>query len=90
MVELAVSPTHQKLRDRVKRFTRVDLLPSEEVQRVFVRDHTSGDPVAERFVAETYHGDLGPERSRELLDEALRVGVDNVADAPESMRALFD
>ena len=59
------------------------------MQRVFVRDHTSGDPVAERFVAETYHGDLGPERSRELLDEALRVGVDNVADAPESMRALF-
>ena len=89
MVELAVSPTHQKLRDRVKRFTRVDLLPSEEVQRVFVRDHTSGDPVAERFVAETYHGDLGPERSRELLAEALGVGVDNVADAPESMRALF-
>ena len=46
MVELTVSPTHQKFRDRVKRFTRVDLLPSDEVQRVFVRDHTTGDPVA--------------------------------------------
>ncbi|GAB11179.1 hypothetical protein GOARA_064_01810 [Gordonia araii NBRC 100433] len=89
MVDLVVSPAHQKLRDRVHRFTRFDLLPAPSVQRRFARDHDTGDPVAERFVAETYHGALGPERSRELLDEALRVGVDNVPDAPASMRELF-
>ncbi|GED97779.1 oxygenase MpaB family protein [Gordonia crocea] len=89
MVELTVSPAHQRLRDRVARFTGVDLLPEDAVQRVFARDHTRGDPVAERFVAETYHGELGPDRSRELLDHALRVGIANVPDAPESMRELF-
>ncbi len=89
MVELIVSPAHRTLRDRVHRFTRFDLLPAESVQAAFVRGHSTGDPVAEQFVAQTYHGELGPERSRELLDEALRVGIDNVPDAPESMRALF-
>ncbi|MFT4199367.1 MAG: oxygenase MpaB family protein [Gordonia sp. (in: high G+C Gram-positive bacteria)] len=86
---MAVSPAHRRLRDRLHRVTRFDLLPTPAVQRAFADHHTTGDPVAERFVAETYHGELGPERSRELLDEALRVGVDNVPGAPESMRALF-
>lgn len=89
MVELTVSPAHQRLRDRVMRFTRFDLLPTDAVQEAFTRGHSAGDPIAERFVAQTYHGDLGPERSRELLDEALRVGIANVPDAPESMRELF-
>lgn len=89
MVESTVSPAHQRLRDRVKRFTRVDLLPAPDVQAAFIRDHDAGDPVAERFVAQTYHGELGPDRSRALLDEALRVGIDNVPDAPDSMRELF-
>ena len=89
MVELTVSPAHQRLRDRVMRFTRFDLLPTDAVQEAFARGHSAGDPIAERFVAQTYHGDLGPERSRELLDEALRVGIANVPDAPESMRELF-
>ncbi|GEE00098.1 hypothetical protein nbrc107696_05440 [Gordonia spumicola] len=88
-VELTVSPQHRRIRDRVKRFTRFDLLPSDAVRGAFVSGHSDGDPVAERFVAQTYHGEMGSAKARELLDEALRVGVDNVPDAPESMRELF-
>lgn len=88
-MDLVVSGQHQRIRDRVRRWTRFDLLPTDKVADAFVAGHTRGDPVAERFVADTYHGELGPDRSRELLDEALRVGIDNVPSAPESMRALF-
>ncbi|GAA3954402.1 oxygenase MpaB family protein [Gordonia caeni] len=88
-MELVVSPTHQRLRDRVQRITGFDLLPRPTVAAQFGVGHTAGDPVAERFVAQTYHGEMGAERARELLDEALRVGVDNVPEAPESMRELF-
>jgi len=88
-VELTVNPAHQRLRDRVKQVTGFDLLPSDEVAAAFLAGHTAGDPVAERFVAQTYHGEMGPDRARELLDEALAVGIDNVADAPDSMRELF-
>ena len=88
-MELTVNPAHQRLRDRVKQVTGFDLLPSDEVAAAFLAGHTAGDPVAERFVAQTYHGEMGPDRARELLDEALAVGIDNVADAPDSMRELF-
>lgn len=88
-MDLVVSPAHHRVRDRVRRLTGFDLLPRETVAAQFLAGHTTGDPVAERFVAETYHGEMGAERARELLDEALRTGVDNVPDAPESMRALF-
>ncbi len=49
-----------------------------------------GDPVAERFVADTYHGELGARKARDLVEKAQREGIDNVPDAPESMRVLFD
>ncbi len=88
-MELAISPQRQRFRDRVKKFTRFDLLPTQRIQAAYLAGQTAGDPVAERFVAETYHGAMGSEKARELLDEALRVGVDNVPEAPESMRALF-
>ncbi len=89
VMELVISPARQRLRDRVKRCTGFDLLPGRDVQAAYLAGHTAGDPVAERFVAETYHGEMGPERARDLLDEALRVGIDGVPDAPASMRALF-
>lgn len=88
-MELTVSPAHQKLRDRVKRTTRIEMFPSAEVQAAFLAGHTAGDPTAERFVAETYHGEMGGEKARMLLDAAIRLGIDKVPEAPESMRDLF-
>lgn len=65
------------------------LYPSDAVAQAFVDGLDEGDPVAERFVAETYHGELGARKARELVERAQRTGIDNVPDAPESMRALF-
>lgn len=65
------------------------LYPSDAVAQAFVGGLDEGDPVAERFVAETYHGELGARQARELVERAQRVGIDNLPEAPESMRALF-
>jgi hypothetical protein len=73
----------------VHRVTGYDLFPRDSVAEAFVTGLTEGDPTAERFVAETYHGELGARRARDLVEEAQRHGIDAVADAPESMRALF-
>ncbi len=81
---------HARLSKRVRRFTGVDLFPTDEVAAAFKAGLSEGDPVAERFVAETYHGELGARKSRDLVEEAMREGIDNVAEAPESMLALFD
>jgi hypothetical protein len=77
------------LRQRILRTTGIDLFPSDEIAAAFKTGLTEGDPVAERFVAETYHGELGARKARDLVEEALRVGIANVPDAPESMHALF-
>lgn len=81
---------HARLRDRVLRYTGMDLFPTDAVADAFKSGLTEGDPVAERFVQETYHGELGARRARDLVEEAMRVGIDNIPEAPESMRALFD
>jgi hypothetical protein len=65
------------------------LFPTDEQARMLCDDHYSGDPVAERFVAEVFFGEIGHRRGRQMLDEALRNGIDAVPDAPESMRELF-
>ncbi len=78
-----------RLRDRVRRLTGVDLFPPDTTARAFVAGLCEGDPVAERFVAETYHGELGARKARDLVERAQRLGIDAVPDAPESMRALF-
>ncbi|MCB0924092.1 MAG: DUF2236 domain-containing protein [Mycobacterium sp.] len=79
---------HARVRNRVLRLTGVDLFPADAVAARFRAGLTEGDPVAERFVAETYHGELGAPRARELVERAIDVGVDNVPEAPESLRAL--
>lgn len=85
------SPSRRsRLRDLVKRATGFDLLPSDAITRAFVAGLNEGDPVAERFVAETYHGELGARKARDLVEQAQREGIDNVAEAPDSMRALFE
>lgn len=80
---------HAAIRNAVKRITGVDLFPTDDVVAGYAELLTTGDPVAERFVAETFLGDLGPEKSRALLNRALEVGIDQVPEAPESMRELF-
>ncbi len=85
----AVPGRRLRLRNVVRRLTRFDPFPSEAVAAAFIAGLTEGDPVAERFVAETYHGELGARKARDLVEEAQRVGIDNVPDAPDSMRALF-
>lgn len=82
--------SHAKLRNRVLRLTGIDLFPSDEVAAAFKAGLTAGDPVAERFVAETYHGELGARRARELVERAQRDGIESVSDAPESLRALIE
>lgn len=81
---------HARLAKRIKRLAGIDLFPSDHVADAFIDGLTEGDPVAERFVAETYHGQLGADKSRELVEKAQRQGIDAVPDAPESMRELFD
>lgn len=68
----------------------IELLPDDATARRFVQGLEEGDPTAERFVAETYHGDLGARKARELVEKAQRDGIDTIDDAPASMRALFE
>lgn len=85
-----VGPRRARLRSAIRRLTGVDPFPSDGVARAFIDGLTEGDPVAERFVAQTYHGEMGARRARDLVERAQRDGIDSVRDAPESMRALFE
>lgn len=85
-----VGPRRARLRSAIRRLTGVDPFPSDGVARAFIDGLTEGDPVAERFVAQTYHGEMGARRARDLVERAQRDGIDSVPDAPESMRALFE
>ena len=82
-------PTWQRLERLAARFGH-RLFPTDEQSRMLCDDHYSGDPVAERFVAEVFFGEIGHRRGRQMLDDALRNGIDSVPDAPESMRVLFE
>ncbi|MGE2714108.1 oxygenase MpaB family protein [Mycolicibacterium litorale] len=68
----------------------IDLMPRQDVTRRFVEGLTEGDPTAERFVADAYHGDLGARKARELVEQAQRHGIDTIENAPDSMRQLFE
>jgi len=81
---------HGRLRRLVSRLFGVDVYPSDKTAQAFIDGLNEGDPVAEQFVAETYHGDLGPGASRDLLDRALATSIEALPDAPPSMRALFE
>ena len=69
--------------------TGFDLLPSDDQAAAVCADLFSGDPVAERFVDEVYHGETGPTKTRRLLNRALTDGIDSLENAPASMRELF-
>lgn len=73
---------------KTARKLRIDLLPDVTARR-FIEGLTEGDPTAERFVAETYHGDLGARNARKLVEKAHADRIDTVEDAPDSIRELF-
>ena len=83
-------PGVRRVRGLIRAVTGFDILPTDEQARALCNDLYSGDPTAERFVDEVYHGDLGPQAARALLERALTDGIDSVPEAPDAMKALFD
>ncbi len=79
----------QRVRRIVKRLTGGELFPTDAQASDFCADLFAGDPVAERFVADVMHGDIGPKSGRKMLDAALTDGIDSLTDAPDAMRELF-
>lgn len=84
------NPRVRRIRGLVRKVTGFDPLPTDEQARALCNDLYSGDPTAERFVAEVYHGELGPRKARALLDRALAEGIASVPDAPAAMKELFE
>lgn len=82
-------PEWQRRERIVRKLFRHELFPSDEHARLLCDDLYGGDPVAERFVAEVFFGEIGHKRGRDMLTRALRDGIDAVPDAPASMRDLF-
>jgi hypothetical protein len=85
----AVEPRTRRIRAACQTLFRFDPCPSDEHAEALIADLYGGDPVAERFVAEVYDGEIGPRKGRKMLDKALAEGIDAVPDAPDSMRELF-
>ncbi|MEU5840938.1 oxygenase MpaB family protein [Rhodococcus sp. NPDC047139] len=83
-------PGVRRTRRLVRRLTGFDFLPTDEQARALCNDLFSGDPTAERFVDEVYHGELGPQKTRELLERASSEGIDSLDDVPDAMKALFE
>ncbi|MQY21774.1 oxygenase MpaB family protein [Nocardia macrotermitis] len=83
------TPGVQRLERIFASVTRRALFPTDEQARILSEDLFSGDPVAERFVAEVMHGETGAVRGREMLNQALSTGIATVPDAPDAMRELF-
>ncbi|MTE17346.1 oxygenase MpaB family protein [Nocardia aurantiaca] len=87
--EARSTPRVRRLERIVKGLTGGALFPTDAQANTLCEDLFAGDPVAERFVAEVMHGEIGRERGRAMLEQALAEGIDSVPDVPEAMRALF-
>ncbi|MGW0183718.1 oxygenase MpaB family protein [Nocardia sp. NPDC003345] len=83
------SPGVRRAQRWLRALTGAELFPTDEQAWALCRDMFSGDPVAERFVAEVLHGDIGREHGRRMLDTALSAGIGAVPEAPEAMCELF-
>jgi hypothetical protein len=79
----------QRCHAALTRLTGRGLFPPDEAVAAFCADMYRGDPLAERYVADTFFGKLGQRASRELLDRALSGSIADVPAAPPSMKALF-
>ncbi|WP_278262445.1 oxygenase MpaB family protein [Nocardia sp. AG03] len=83
------SPVVRRLERIFTTLTRRSPFPTDEQAAALCADLFTGDPVAERFVAEVLHGDIGSTAGRRMLDTALAEGIAAVPDAPDALRALF-
>lgn len=81
-------PVMQALRAGCRTVLGVDPAPSAKRAEDFGAMYYDADPLAEAFVDEVYLG-RSPEEGRRLLEAALSQGVDNIPDAPQSLRDLF-
>lgn len=84
------TPGVARLERIFRAITRRELFPTDDQAVALCEDLFSGDPVAERFVAEVMHGPIGARAGRTMLETALTHGIDAVDDVPESMRVLFE
>lgn len=83
-------PAWLKREKWAKKLLRHDLFPTDEHARMLLDDLYTGDPIAERFVAEVFFGPAGHQAGREMLTKALAEGIEAVPDAPQSMIDLFE
>ena len=81
-------PEQRALRAAVRALTGIELAPSRTHAETFASMYFDADPLAEDFVRDVYLA-RGHEAGRAMLDEALRVGAENVPGAPPSLLALF-
>lgn len=81
-------PHVKRLRRIVRAVLGFDPAPPDDIVRTLGEMYFEADPLCEAFVDEVYLRD-GARAGRELLERALADGVDAIADAPASLRALF-
>ena len=81
-------PHVRRIRKAVTKLLGFDPAPPDDVVRTLGEMYFDADPLCEAFVDEVYLKD-GAQAGRAMLERALTEGVDQMPDAPPSLRALF-
>ena len=81
-------PHVRRVRGLVRWLLGFDPAPPDDVVRTLGEMYYDADPACEAFVDEVYL-QRGAPAGRALLERALTEGIDAMADAPASLRALF-
>lgn len=81
-------PDVRRIRKAVTKLLGFDPAPPDDVVRTLGEMYFDADPLCEAFVDEVYLRE-GAQAGRAMLERALTEGVDQMPDAPPSLRALF-
>lgn len=81
-------PDVRRVRKAVQTLLGFDPAPPDDLVRTLGEMYFDADPLCEAFVDEVYLRD-GAQAGRAMLERALTDGVDQMPDAPPSLRALF-